>query len=209
MTQKTNRYKSVIVAIFTLVIMMMEAMPAYSVSKCVVVYYHPVAGLCSYKLAQRVSMACYIGEEYPEAAVPAIDRLLDVINTPIFECGACGDDRCGVREMTTIDCEQDCHTACGDKACAYPEADTCEPDSYSECLVCLVDCGSPCGDGLCQFEENISNCPQDCRLKEPCGNGICEAFENLIQCPADCGSCGDGGCYSPYENSDNCPEDCY
>jgi hypothetical protein len=85
-------------------------------------------------------------------------------------------------------------------------------------LVCTVDTtcdtlcgpgGPTCGDyGVCE-----GPCDGTCGPATDCLAGCSPDFEcgdyNGGQANSECyGTCGDGVCSSPYENSQNCPQDC-
>jgi hypothetical protein len=98
---------------------------------------------------------------------------------------------------------------CIEGTCRYEASDfTCEDKCEDGACVAVTDCGN----GVCDENENVKNCPTDCRSREwECGNGVCEPGETAEVCPQDCRSgeqgCGDGICQGE-ETAANCPADC-
>lgn len=148
----------------------------------------------------------------------------------------CGDDKCEGNE-TTLSCEHDCGSMCGDGYCAAASAETsktcpedclmtkvvcgdayCDTDNIppETSKTCPQDCGVVCGDGVCNGIETIKSCQKDCwLLSKPtvaiCGDGFCDngADENTASCSKDCGSsCGDGYCHPDDEGTQTCFQDC-
>lgn len=167
----------------------------------------PGASPCSVYDINVMITFCYVCQYYGgdnASCMAAVEKMAMMGLAP--ECANCGDNVCTVGETS---CLPDCHGACGDGICKYPDSLSCGPDDPPECRECLSDCSPACGNGMCEGPETPENCPQDCAsFNILCGNGICESNENFITCPVDCAVCGDYSCNPTYEDADSCPEDC-
>jgi len=116
----------------------------------------------------------------------------DCVTAPENQCPeqVCGNGICEGDEQET--CSKDCQcgcpdipeTVCGRNGETYKNS--CNALCSGTIVRCLGECPCPvCGDGICEGNENVDNCPDDCKEKELCGNNVIDPRENCKSCPSD------------------------
>ncbi|NQU98556.1 hypothetical protein HQ533_03745 [Candidatus Woesearchaeota archaeon] len=132
---------------------------------------------CPCEEGKAYSYTCRDGTEIPMCECS--NGKWDCVTAPENQCPAqvCGNEICEGDELET--CPQDCQcgcpdtpeTVCGNNGVTY--TNSCNALCGGTHVACNGACPCPvCGNGICERNENIDNCPDDCKEEGDCRDNI-------------------------------------